>query len=131
MSRADARSGFTLLEVVVAFMILGLAIAASFDIFSTGFRQSSAAERNVVAVIHAENLLATLGILAPLTTGESAGEIDDTYRWTLAVVPLEDGGALDPAEPRFRPARVEATVLWGDEDAPHSVTLTTHLLVPP
>lgn len=125
-----ASSGFTLLEVVVAVMVLGLAVAASFDVFSTGFRQSGAAERHVVAVIHAENRLAALGTLEPLVPGETNGEIDDTYRWRLAISPLPaDEAEREPDA--LRPVRIDVTILWGGDADPESVTLTTYRLAPP
>lgn len=130
MSRADGQSGFTLLEVVVAVMVLGLAVAASFNVFSTGFRQSGAAERHVVAVIHAENKLAALGTLEPIVPGETEGDIDGTYRWRLAVAPVpEDEAEREPDAPR--PVRIDVTVLWGGDADPDSVTLTTYRLAPP
>lgn len=132
MSRASAgarpQSGFTLLEVVVAVAILGLALAATFEVFTTGFRQSRVSGDRAAALIHAESLLAALDAEGLPEPGASEGRIDDRYRWRMFVTPLDP--PAEDANPRVGVYRVEVVVSWGDEDRPRSVHLATLRLGP-
>jgi general secretion pathway protein I len=125
---AQAR-GFTLIEVLVAFVILAVALGVLLQVFSTGLRNARVAEAYTTATLYAESMLAAVGIEEPLAAGETSGEFDDRFRWRLDVQPYEifDGDDEASAERAFQ---VVVTVSWGDEDDPRDVTLTTLRLAP-
>lgn len=105
--------GFSLLEVLVAFIILSLALGVLMRIFSGGLGNIGAAEHYSRAVAIAESQLAAAGIESPLTEGENAGETENGYTWRTSVrrydadeQPLE--GVVLPVDLY----QVEVTVNW-------------------
>ena len=87
-----ASSGFSLLEVLVAFVILALTLSVVMRIFSGGLRNVALADGYSRAVLLAESRLAELSVL-PLE-GEASGEFDGKYRWRSSIHPwADDSGA--------------------------------------
>ena len=90
MKRASA--GFSLIEVLVAFVILALTLSVIMRIFSGGLRNVALAEDYSRAALLAESRLAELSV-QPLE-GEAGGEFDGKYRWRSTVRPwVDDAGA--------------------------------------
>ena len=129
MSASDRARGFTLIEVLVAFVILAVALGVLMQVFSTGLRNARVAENYTTATLYAESMLAAVGVEAPLAAGETSGDFDDRFRWRLDVQPYEIPDGDDEAA-AGRAFRVVVTVSWGDEDDPRDVTLTTLRLAP-
>src|ERR1700757_2875282 len=80
--------GFTLLEVVVALAIAGLALVGLFRAGSEGLFAVDAATRAEEAVQRAQSHLAAVGRNAALTEGEFNGDDGGGYRWRLRVTPV-------------------------------------------
>ena len=113
--------GFTLVEIVVAFVLLTLVLATGFEIFSTGLRRAGELEDQSQAIVIAQSRLAAAGLEEPLVEGTTEGETPDRrFRWTLAVTPTEEGmPAPDQPQPgpgSFMLYRVEARVRWTAAD---------------
>ncbi|MFQ5466683.1 MAG: prepilin-type N-terminal cleavage/methylation domain-containing protein [Kiloniellaceae bacterium] len=108
-NRRRRTGGFTLLEVVVAFTILAVAMVGLMRAFSTGLRGLDAAQVSTAAVMHARSKLEEVGIAIPIEGGEQSGEFDDGYEWRVSMVPLEDPRTSDLAAPVL-PYRVQVTV---------------------
>lgn len=115
--------GYSLLEVIVAFALLALALTLLLGSLSGASRQIRQADLRSRAVLHAQSLLAVTGIEAPLQAGHSAGQWEDgRYRWELDVVPYAEprgAAAAAVAEPVAGPTLAQLTlqVRWGDADA--------------
>jgi general secretion pathway protein I len=118
--------GFSLIEVLVAFVILALTIGVLMRIFSGGLRNIGAAADYSRAVAIAESTLAAAGIETPLAVGETSGEAAPGYAWRMRIEPA---APADPAEPGATPPlqlyRVDVTVSFGDPRRPRSVRLTS------
>lgn len=105
-------SGFSLLEVLVAFSILALSLGVLLQIFSSSVNASVRAEARVRAAMLAETRLNSVGIDIPLEPGETGGEDDDGRRWQVMIAeyfpepPLEDS--------RFILLYVRVQVYWED-----------------
>jgi general secretion pathway protein I len=116
--------GFTLLEVLVALVVLATTVVAVLQLFGGGLRLARAAGDHADAALLASTKLADLEP-GPLTEGVTEG-IDGPYRWTRRVT-LES--ALLPLEPntpdaiRIRLARVNVEVRWGQSRRFELVTL--------
>jgi len=80
-------AGFTLIEVIVAFTILAIALVALLQAFSGGLRGLAAAEAQALAVAHARAKLEEVGVTLPLEPGETEAEFDDGYRWRVTIAP--------------------------------------------
>ena len=111
------QGGFTLIEVIVAFALLALALTLVLGSLSGAARQVRAADDATKAALHAQSLLAQVAVGETLLPGRSDGRIEGTpYRWTLDVAPFVDPmkppGTLDPSGMRLLQLRL--AVRWGD-----------------
>ncbi len=86
--------GYSLLEVIVAFALLALALTLLLGSLSGAARQVHNADLRTRAMLHAQSLLAATGIEQPLQEGRSQGGWEDgRYRWELQVEPYVDARA--------------------------------------
>ncbi|MDQ1063887.1 prepilin-type N-terminal cleavage/methylation domain-containing protein [Stenotrophomonas sp. SORGH_AS_0282] len=86
--------GYSLLEVIVAFALLALALTLLLGSLSGAARQVHNADLRTRAMLHAQSLLAATGIEQPLQEGRSQGDWEDgRYRWELQVEPYVDARA--------------------------------------
>ena len=130
-----ARSaGFTLIEVVVAFVLLSAVLTLGFEIFSEGLRRTGELDDRSRAVIVAQSRLASAGLEEPLAEGQSQGESEDRrYRWTVSVTPTEvgEGAPNQPISSAYVLYRVEARVEWsGGDQRPRTYSVATLRLGP-
>jgi general secretion pathway protein I len=86
--RRRAARGFTLLEVVVALAIAGLAFVLLFRAGSTGLIAANTASRTEEAVERAQSHLAAIGSEANLVAGDRQGDDGGGFRWHLSVHPV-------------------------------------------
>ena len=79
MKRAamNLQAGYTLIEVIVAFAILALALVMLLGILSNATRQVRWSDDAGRAALHAQSLLAQTGVAEPLRQGRSEGEFED------------------------------------------------------
>jgi len=128
--------GFSLLEVLVAFVILALILSVLMQIFSGGLRNASRADEYQQAVLLGQSKLASVGIETPLAVSEINGEFDAVYRWHISIRPYLETPAQVSSQTGL-PApilpvsllEVEIQVLWGGSDPPRSASLKTLRLV--
>ena len=87
-SRAPADPGFSLLEVLVAFVILSLVATALFRLFSGALVNASAADDYTHAVLVAESALAEAAATVPLVEATNSGSAEGgRVSWTTHVTP--------------------------------------------
>jgi general secretion pathway protein I len=123
------QAGFTLIEVVVAFVLLSLVLATSFEIFSSGLRRAGELDDFSRAVVIAQSRLALAGAEEALREGTTQGESEDRrFRWAVAVTPVQDEmkeGQPAPGPGTYMLFRVEARVDWQGAVRERSYTLAT------
>jgi general secretion pathway protein I len=78
-----------LIEVLVAFSLLSLALAVILQLFSTGLRNAAAIEKQTQAVVLADSILASVGNEVALIEGDTNGE-EGEFRWRLSILPVPD-----------------------------------------
>jgi general secretion pathway protein I len=121
---ARAAAGYTLIEVIVAFAILALALTLLLGTLSGAARQVRWADQAGRAALHARSLLDQVGVGETLRPGHSEGAFEQgRYRWTLDVAPFEDrsrppAALVDPAAPQL--LRIALTVQWGQGGDPRN-----------
>ena len=98
---ADNQSGFTLLEVLVAFIIASLALAVLFHTGIEGLRGATNAARTQEALARAQSRLATIGRDLPLQDSDRQGDDGGGYHWRTP----HRHGRQRPAHPIRRPQR--------------------------
>lgn len=123
----DTRRGFTLLEVLVAMLVLSVALLAALELFGGGLRLVRAAADHVGATLVASARLAEVGP-GPLEDEETEGT-EGAYRWvrTVTVEPaLRPVIPASPDQDHVRMARVRVRVTWGPgQPEGRAVELTT------
>jgi general secretion pathway protein I len=130
------QAGFSLLEILVAFSILAIALGILLNIFSSGVETASVAEEYNSAVQIAETLMARTGVESPLQPGQTAGIENDKYSWRVTTAPYDL--TLEGFDTKSLPAAlfmVTVSVSWGgngaeDGDRQREVELTTLKLSP-
>lgn len=103
------RSGFSLLEVLVAFVVLALALSALLPALSGLSHRSRAAEDRWLAGELALSRLDMAGVIEPFAASSESGEWRD-WRWQVEVRPLP---SVPPGSRRFA-TFYEVTVVVSD-----------------
>jgi general secretion pathway protein I len=123
---AKNNRGFTLIEIVVALLVLAIASAVLFEGFSVGFRNARTADDFAQAVLIAQSKLAPAGVAEPLSTGVTSGEELEKYSWTVRVNPVEVAPQDQGATPsQLKPFLVAVDVVWSDGGTERTVSLST------
>lgn len=121
-----SETGFTLLEVLVALVILSVAVVAALQLFGGGLRLARSSGDHVEATLLAHAMLAEVGP-EPLEEGTNEGSAGD-YRWTRRVTLEPELRPVPPDEPgaeTVRLARVTVEVRWGKSRRVELATLRT------
>jgi general secretion pathway protein I len=125
-------AGFSLLEVLVAFVILALVGTALFRLFGASLNNASLADEYSRAALYAESRLAAAAVEAPLRERSDQGASDDgRYAWSTKVESYAPPGATADQERMaqmlpLRPWRLTVTVSWpGDFGGQRSLSLAT------
>lgn len=126
--------GFSLLEILVAFGIMAVALTIVLRIFGSGVNTAINSEDYTIAVQIAESLMARTGSEIPLNVGEITGIEADKYEWSVQIQPvptpafalLQQPGKQRRAtntqtgvEPEANPLQlvsVLVAVSWGEDD---------------
>lgn len=128
--------GFTLLEVMLAFVILAVAMGLLLSMLSRGLGQVRQSQEETEASLHAQSLLDQLGVLEPIAPGQSEGEFGDgRYRYQLEIAETEDPTpapatpptVVDPTAALGLPKlyRVQLAVRWGERQRPRELRFVT------
>ncbi len=120
MARPPLQRGFSLLEVLVAFSVLAIALAIIFQLVGTSLRNAAASDEYGQAVVVAESVLARVGREWAVDGGGMGGD-DAGYRWQLEVAPFGDNSGLLPLY------EVVVVVSW-DNGSGGTRSLTLHSL---
>jgi type II secretion system protein I len=124
VTRHHDTRGFTLIEVLVALVLLSVAVVATLQLFGGGLRLARTAGDQMEATLLASAKLAEAGLEDP-QEGVVEGTEGD-YRWVRRVTLDQDllPAAADPAKLNpVRLARVSVDVRWGRNRHVELVTL--------
>ncbi|MDJ0951179.1 MAG: prepilin-type N-terminal cleavage/methylation domain-containing protein [Alphaproteobacteria bacterium] len=130
-TRGRRDGGFTLIEVLVAFVILAISLSVLLQVFSLGLRSTHKSEGHLAAIQFAQSKLAAVGAELPLIPGRRSDNDPAGYRWQIDTRPVPE------VEPQLGDAQsgelyqVTVTVRWGPPAGSDELTLTTLRLGPP
>lgn len=118
LSRRNQR-GYTLLEVIVAFALLALALGLLLGILSGAARQVRWSGDAGRAALYAQSLMDQVGVGERLVAGQRDGEFEQgRYRWQLRIAPWRDAATRSAQQPVAVSAQelfeVTLAVEWGD-----------------
>ena len=95
-ARRVASAGFSLLEVLVAFVIVALVATALFRLFGGALRNAAATDEWSRALLVAESRLALAAHAQPFREGADQGaEFDGRIRWRTNVAPYQTPNTSD------------------------------------
>ncbi len=81
-------AGFTLLEVILALAILGIAFALAIELLATGVRSAKASGDYTQAVLLARQKMAEIAVTPNLEGSADGGEFGGGFRWVSGIRPL-------------------------------------------
>ena len=132
-----AQRGYTLIEVMVAFAILALALTLLLGTLSGATKQIRWADDAGRAALHAESLLSETGVGQVLEAGRTEGSFENgRYRWTMDIQPWVDPSLVDvPPQPEDPGAphlmSLDLQVQWGSGAPKERLHLQSLRLVTP
>jgi len=111
--RPDRRqSGYSLIEVLVAFTILAMTLTVLFRIFSGGLRNVDTSAEYSLALLVAEELLTAPGHVERVRQGVTEGTSSGGYRWTRTISEIAAEGYESVRDSGVLAYRIEVAVTW-------------------
>ena len=125
LASVRANGGFSLLEMLVALVILSLSLGSLYQSTTAAIRNVSVADQYTRATMLAESMLASASDLR--TEEASVSGTFDIYRWETTAWPAENPLALgNEAGPRGAALQyVRVTVSWPGGQSDRKVSLLT------
>lgn len=129
ISRGRSR-GFTLLEVLLAFVVFALSFAVVLEVLAGSMRSTARARNQSEVALLAQSLVDMVGTEIPLREGSLDGEAVGGYQWTMTIstyVPqAEDVRTLELAELSGTLLYwLDLEVRWGMERRPQKAHFET------
>ncbi|MFW5927071.1 MAG: type IV pilus modification PilV family protein [Wenzhouxiangella sp.] len=111
------QGGFTLIEVMAAFMVFSLLFGVVLQILSTSISNTRISGDYTRAALWAQSRLDTIGLEEMLEPGTTTGRFDDEFSWTQEVTEelIVDERGFNPDELPISLYRVRLTVEWGED----------------
>lgn len=133
-SRPAREAGFTIVEVLAAFVVFGLAFAGIMQLFTSGLRDAQLADEYARAVMIAQSRLAAFTAVEQVEEKNAEGS-EDRFRWRVVAAAYDERRENPGADPnrdanlRVRLVRVDSVVAWAAADGrERDVRLSTLVL---
>jgi general secretion pathway protein I len=140
--------GFSLVELIAAFVIFALAFGVLMQILTSSLRNTAQATDYTRASLWAQSLLDTEGVGEALQEGSRSGNFDDRYSWQLHIAKIDPpetvqaGGTpgnasmqaptvTQVAPPNIDLFQLELVVSWGTYYMTHNARFVTLRAVTP
>ena len=132
MNGLRREGGFTLIEVMAAFMVFALLFGVLLQILSTSVANTRLSGDYTRAALWAQSKLDALGLEEMLEPGTRSGRFDERFSWMLEVREelVADDRGLDALEIPVNLYHVTLIVEWG-EDRPRQAVFETLRSVDP
>lgn len=120
------QTGFSLLEILIAFSILALSLGILLNIFSGGLRRTIISEEYQQAVTIAQAKMAAAGAEFPLDEGNKEGRTLERFNWSLIIKPLNTDDVAAASEAMgIQIYQIISRVQWMAGENDRQVELTT------
>jgi general secretion pathway protein I len=120
-ARPASQSGFTILEVLAAFVVFAVTLTALLQVFSGGLRDAQLADEYARAVMIAQSRLANYTATEKLEETSASGS-EHGFAWTVSAEVYDERQEIADADRnkdynlRVRLLRVQAKVAWHAAD---------------
>ena len=118
------QSGFSLLEVIAAIMLLAIAFTALMKVAGASISLTHNAAEHSEAAMWARSLLDSAFVGESVKPGSSSGRFDRQFRWQLDVTSWSGAGVAAPDAP-LHLYQLDLDVLWGPAAHPRSAHFRT------
>ncbi len=89
MKRHPKQSGFTLLEILVAFTLMAMTFGTIMEIISGSAKNAVKASNNTRIAMMAQSKLDELGLFEKIEEGGNSGDFDDNNSWEILIEPYD------------------------------------------
>jgi general secretion pathway protein I len=122
--------GFTLLELLLAFVVFALSFATVLEILTGSMRNTVRARHNSEAALTAQSLMDQVGLEIPLETGYAANGESGDYAWELEIFDYANTGenvhSVELAElTQIELLQVDLVISWGEPPRDQSRNFST------
>jgi general secretion pathway protein I len=118
MNGPSTQNGFTLLELLLAFVVFALSFAVVLEILSGSMRNTVRARHYSEAALTAQSIMDQVGLEIPLEEGTRLSGDSGSYQWDLEITGFElaqEGLGMAPVQALDRTELLEVVleVSWG------------------
>ena len=121
--------GFTLLEVLLAVMILAITVTVLLLQFSVALRASTTSQEITRAMLHAKQKIEELKMADELAESAQSGTFGDGYEWETRIVPYTHEAAPEDEQAyknlKIETFQLESIVKWRVGERVRQVAVTT------
>lgn len=126
----NRNGGFTLLELLLAFVVFALSFATVLEILSGSMRNTVRARQYTEAALTAQSVMNQVGLEIPLQVASSAEGESAGYEWTLEISNYADSGenpdsAILAEMTGLELLQIELEVSWGEPPRRQSSRFST------
>lgn len=124
ISHLSRSEGITLIEVLVAFVILAMAVTVLLRIFSSGATNIILSQQYVDAIQVAETQLASVGMEREMAPATEYGVFGGKYNWQVTIEPF----TFSEEEQELYPVsvfRIVVEVSWIENARPRQIQLSS------
>lgn len=121
-------AGFTLIETLVAMMLLAISLVIILQLFSGGLKSEKIADDYTRAIFHARAKMEEVLLLKDSEEGIMEGEFEDGYKWRVDITRVEtkeDETEQEMVSPPLNLVNIGVTVAWASGDKERNFSLTT------
>jgi general secretion pathway protein I len=126
--RVTYRTGFTLIEVVVAIAILSVGLTVIIELFAGGLRLARVSEEYTKAVNYGRIKMEEIAVKPKMKEGSEEGKFDETFHWQVGVkkvdvLPIEKKQDLKVPVELFQ---IQVKVIWKSGSKERSTSVETY-----
>ncbi len=125
---AISNRGFTLLEILVAFVILIMSLSVLFRIFSGGLQNLSISEQYNSALVLAESKITATAINPQFSQLEEYGESASGMQWVRRIEPYSPWDEEKSLAVQLHAYKVSVEVSWINSGKQRQIVLNSVLL---
>lgn len=95
-SSSKHASGFSLIEMIAAFLIFSIAVGVQLQILTTSVQTTRSSEGYTMAALWAQSKLDVVGVGERIKPGHSSGEFREGYNWEMDITQVDPTGIEQP-----------------------------------